>query len=162
MKTSNNNSFEGISIKAGIIMCMGYIAYFMLMKYMSLLDIVELRGLNFLILGGGLFLTYRYYKLKTHAPIDYIKGFSLGTFTSLISVALFAIFIYIYFSKIDPPLLEQLRNNSPLMGQYLTPFSAAFTIILEGGISGLVISFAIMQYYKNDPTYAKQEGEKNT
>ena len=157
MKTSQNISFEKISIKAGIIICIGYIMYFIFMKYMNLLDIAELRSLNFLILIVGLYFTFRYYKMKSQMHIEYLKGLSLGIFTSIISIVLFAIFIFIYFSEIDSQLLQQLKNNAPIMGHYLTPFSAAFTIILEGGISGLIISFAMMQYYKNDPSNAKQE-----
>lgn len=160
MKTLQNISFEKISIKAGIIICAGYIIYFIFMKYMNLLGIAELRSLNFLILLIGLFLTFRYYRLKSQMHIEYLKGLSLGIFTSIISIVLFAIFIFTYFSEIDPPLLQQLKNSAPVIGQYLTPFSAAFTIILEGGISGLIISFALMQYYKNDPSNAKQESLK--
>jgi len=162
MKVSQNISFEKTSIKAGVIMCIAYITYFVFMKYMNLLDIAELRSLNFLILAGGLFFTYRYFKLRSHGPIDYIKGFTLGILTTLTSVILFAIFIFFYFSEIDLPLLQQLKDNAPVIGQYLTPFSAAFTIILEGGFSGLLISFSIMQYYKNDPSNAKLKNENKS
>ena len=131
------------------------------MKYTNLIGVIELRSLNFAILLIGLILTFRYCRLKSQMHIGYIKGISLGIFTSVVSIVLFALFIYIYFSKVDPLLLQQLRNNAPMMGQYLTPFSAAFTIIVEGGISGLILPFAIMQYYKNDPRYAKQEQQEH-
>ncbi len=162
MKKPKSVSFEKLSLKAGVIICFAYVIYFIFMKNMNLLEVTELRSLNFVILLVGLYFTFRYYRMKSQMHIEYLKGISLGFFTSLISIVLFAIFILVYFSKIDPLLLQQLKNNAPVMGQYLTPFSAAFTIIIEGGISGLIISFAIMQYYKNDPSYAKQEGEKQS
>jgi len=157
MKTQENISFEKVSLVSGILICIVYIAYFLFMIYANLIRITELRAFNFLILLGGLFFTFKYFRSKSKVHIDYLKGISLGILTSAVSIVLFALFIYIYFSEIDPLLLQQLKNNAPLMGQYLTPFSAAFTIIVEGSISGLILSFAIMQYYKNDPGYAKQK-----
>lgn len=163
METPQNISIEKLSAKAGILICLAFIAYFLLMKYMHLADVPELRCVNFLIQFAGLILTFRYFRSKTHKTIDYIEGISLGFFTAAVSTILFAIFIYVYFSVIDPVLLNTLKESAPMLGQYLSPFSAGLTIVIEGFISGLILSLALMQYYKNDPRHARQEHhEHNT
>jgi len=120
METPQNISLEKVGIKAGIITCFAYISYFIFMKYANLIEFTELRSLNFVIMLAGLYFTFRYYRLKSKIQIDYFKGILLGIVTSIVSVILFAIFIFIYFKLVDTQLLQQLKNNTPLMGQYLT------------------------------------------
>ncbi|OFY84789.1 MAG: hypothetical protein A3F72_05895 [Bacteroidetes bacterium RIFCSPLOWO2_12_FULL_35_15] len=120
---------------------------------MGLIHIMELRALNFFILLGGIFFAFRYYKIKTKKQIEYLPGLLLGCFISIVSILSFALFVGLYFSMIDPQLLLELRGNSPIMGDYITPLSMVITIIIEGMCSGLIISFSFMQYYQNDATH---------
>lgn len=151
-----------LALKTGAILCVLFIIYFMIMKYFGLIQFAELRFLNIFILLSVLFSTFRYYRMKTKIlNIDYLEGLSLGVFSSGIGFALFAVFLYIYFSSIDPMLLDQLRGNTVMMGNALTPVSAAGSVLIEGICSGLILSFSIMQYFKSGSYKTLQEKRRN-
>ena len=143
-------SIPKLAVKAAVRICISFIVYFMMMKYLNLIHITSLRFLNIFILIGGLFATYRYYRAQTKIlNIEYFDGILLGILTSIASFIFFAIFIYISF-RAEPALLQVLKGNTIMMGfGSLTPAYAAATVIIEGTFSGLIISFAIMQYYKS-------------
>jgi len=155
-------SVEKVGILAGALECLAFIAYFMLMKYLNLVDIAELRWLNLLIQLGGIILALRYYHRKTQVRIDYLNGMALCFLTSIVGAFLFSIFIFVFFSTIDPLLLQLLKDNTPMMGKYLTPFSAAITVLTEGTVSALVFSYVVMQYYKDDPNTVKEDDTINS
>ena len=120
------------------------------MKYFNLTHITTLRFLNFFILTVGLAMTFRSYRMKTKIlNVLYLDGLLLGAATTVISVVLFSIFIYLYFSVINPLLLQSLKRNAVMMGTSLTALTAAATVLVEGVCSGIIISFSIMQYYKS-------------
>ncbi|MDP1725248.1 MAG: hypothetical protein Q8M15_00590 [Bacteroidota bacterium] len=147
-------STRKLAIKAGLLTFAGFVVYFMFMNYMNLLQIIELRVLNFFILSGGIFFAFRYYKSVTKKKFEYLQGLIFGCTISAVSLVLFALFAGLYFSQIDPLLLMQLKNNAPMMGAYITPFTVVITIMIEGMCSGLIISFALMQFYQNDATHS--------
>ena len=78
----------------------------------------------------------------------YLEGFGIGMFTSLIGVITFAVFMLFYLTLIDPAFMDVIREKS-MFGSYLNPFIASFTIVIEGLGSGLMITFTLMQYFKN-------------
>jgi hypothetical protein len=121
------------------------------MKYLDLLYITELRFLNIFILITGLIVTFRYYRKQTNVlNVPYFEGLGLGVLTSFVSFALFAVFIYYYFLEVDPALLQSLKGNTVMLGNTsMTAFYTAATVVLQGMVSGLIVSFAIMQYYKS-------------
>jgi len=139
-----------LALKAGLLICATLIIYFMLMKYLNLTHVTELRFLNFFILAIGLIMTFRHYRAKTKIlKIRFLDGILIGVFTTFVSAAVFAIFVYFYFLNIDPALIQELKGNTVMLGTgSLTPLYAAITIVIEGICSGVIISFAIMQYYK--------------
>ena len=48
----------------------------------------------------------------------------------------------------DPSTLLAMKGSTLMMGYgSLTPGYTAFTIIVQGGIAGLIVSFAIIQFY---------------
>jgi hypothetical protein len=145
-----NNTLEKMAVITGVIMCVCYIAYFLLMELLGLATIPEYRIVNFVIQIAAVAISVKLYKSSTKGHFNYFEGFALGCFSSFISVILFGIFIYIYLSEINPELLPALMDNSSMMGKYLTPFSAALTVAVEGSIAGLIISFTFMQFFKDD------------
>jgi hypothetical protein len=149
-KEARKISFEIIGIQAGLITSVSLIVYFIIMKSINLLQSEIAWALNTVILGAGIMLTYIYYRSKTQLNIDYLSGLLLGIITTAVSVTLFAIFIYLWLSKFDTALLQLLKSNTFFMGGELTtPTKAAASIMIEGGCSGLIISFMLMQYYKS-------------
>jgi hypothetical protein len=132
------------------------------MKYLGLADVAELRFLNFVIAGAGAAYVIRYYNNKTNSHIRYLEGLNLSFTTILSSAVFFAVFVFAYFSLVNPELLAVIRDDAPMMGKYLTPFSASVTVIAEGVVSALLLSFALMQYFKDDQLHSpyKQRGHK--
>jgi hypothetical protein len=144
-------SIPKLAIKAGIAICISFIAYFMVMKYLDLLYMTELRFLNIFILITGLIVTFRYYRKQTNVlNVPYFEGLGLGLLTSFVSFALFAVFIYFYFLEVDPALLQSLKGNTVMLGNTsMNALYTAATVVLQGMVSGLIVSFVIMQYYKS-------------
>jgi hypothetical protein len=149
-------SVEKLGVISGIFVSIALIAYFILMKYMQLEDVAELRWFNLVIQLGSIIFVIRYFKYKTKRRVEYLEGISLSFLTSAVGAILFAAFIYIYFSN-NPILLLHLKDNAPMMGEYLTPLTASLTVVVEGLTSALILSFVIMQYFKDDPNHVKEE-----
>lgn len=151
-----------LALKSGILICFSFITYFMLMKMFNLIHITELRFLNIFIMTGGLVLTFRQYRFKSKIlNINYLDGMFLGVLTSLISVVTYTVFIYFYFLKIDPALLQELKGNTVMTGNSLSATSAAATVIVEGICAGIILSFIILQYYKSGFYKTVQEKRQN-
>lgn len=162
METGKKMAFEKVGFIAGILICIAFIMYFLLMIQNGWIQVIELRELNFVILSVGLIITYRYYWIKSNRHMEYLNGVGVGLIAIATSMMLFAAFIFIYFTAVDKDLLMLLKNNAPVLGKYLTPFSAALVLLIEGGVSGLILTFSIMQYYKNDPRWVKEEDQLNS
>jgi hypothetical protein len=104
----------------------------------------------------------RYYQHKTHLRIDYLNGMALCFLTSVVGAFLFSVFLFIFFSAIDPLVLQLLKDNTPIMGKYLTPFAAALMVLMEGVVSALILSYVVMQYFKDDPNTVKEDDTVNS
>ena len=145
---TTKNSIQRLGILTGLFTSLILACYFLLMKVFGLAQIVELRYLNFFILFGGILYAYRHFRQPGH-NIEYLPGIGLGILTAAASVIPFAVFMYAYFTFLDPALLETIKNGKVVMGDYITPFAITGTVIMEGLSSGAIISFALMQYYKS-------------
>jgi hypothetical protein len=142
----NGITIERVGIRYGIFTAIALIAFFFLMKLIGLVQVYELRALNAIFLFTGVYLAIRYY--KKHSPsIAYLNGLGVGLLTSAIALLFFSIFVVIYLGAIDPAFMESLKQNE-IFGQYLNPYIAGAAIFLEGTLSGLLVSFILMQYYK--------------
>jgi len=138
-------SIEKNALRYGIITAISLIAFFFIMRALGLIDQYELRALNIIFLFSGVYLSVRNYRKSKTAT--YLGGLGTGLFTSVIALAIFAAFIMIYLAGIDPAFMESLREYE-YFGQYLNPYIAGAVIFLEGSISGLLVSFILMQFYK--------------
>ncbi len=156
-----NNILEKRAIVTGIIMSICYIAYFLIMESLGLATVPEYRIVNFLIQFIAVATSIKLFKSASNGRFTYLEGFALGCLSSFISVILFALFIYAYLSKINPELLPSLMNKAEMMGKYLTPFSAALAVAVEGSIAGLIISFTLMQFFKDDALHNPLKKKSN-
>ena len=143
------NKIKNLELKAGLLTSVALIVFFLLMRFIGLIQIVELRCLNFFILLAGVNLAFRYYRRQTTLNIEYFSGFFFGFYTALFAVIPFTLFVFFYLWKIDPSLVIGLKSNSLFMGIEVTPEKAAITTIIEGIVSGVLISFILMQYYRS-------------
>ncbi len=137
------------SLIAGLLTALSLIIYFMIMRAMQLTGSAVAWGFNIVILFSGIYFCYRYYRMRTVLNVDYLLGMMLGTAVTAVSTVAFTFFVYFYFSSIDPALLSSLHGNILFMSDAVTPLRAASATFIEGLSSGIVISFAMMQYYKS-------------
>lgn len=139
----------------GIRIAAGLIVYFIIMKFLGLLHVVELRMLNLVILVAGVFFALRKFKRTHEDHLNYFRGLVTGVAASAIGSVGFAAFFFVYVSFIDTELMQYIIENEP-MGRFLNPYISAFIVALEGVFSGLLVTFILINYIPTDePT---QEG----
>lgn len=145
METSHT-SIEKVAIRYGLIIAILLIAFFLIMKAAGLAYIYELRTLNFFILAVGVYKAMLHMK-RNNESFSYFTGLGTGFFTSAFALLIFGLFVFIYTNIIDPAFMAHLQANAPF-GEYLNPYIASFIIFFEGSISGLILSFGLMQYLR--------------
>jgi hypothetical protein len=139
----------------GLKIAAGLIVYFIIMKFLGLLHVVELRMLNLVILVAGVFFALRKFKRTHEDHLNYFRGLVTGVAASAIGSVGFAAFFFVYVSFIDTELMQYIIENEP-MGRFLNPYISAFIVALEGVFSGLLVTFILINYIPTDePT---QEG----
>lgn len=142
----------GTATKAGIFTSVGLILYFVSMNLLGFQRNLELHYLNIFILFFGL----RYgikSTIKTKGEVRYFEGLKTGLIITILSVAIFNVFMVIYETAIDPSFLEYLKENISLGDVFSTQetiFNIAGLITLEGLSSGFILTFILMQYYKSE------------
>ena len=148
MVTPNKEIVSLGLFKVAAVSALAMIAFFMLMKMVDLVTLVEFRFLNFIIM----FLGIRYRLLNKRASdqgkLGYLPGMLSGFLTAFFTSIFFAVFVYIYLS-IDHSFMEYLKETQPF-GTYLVPGSAALITVIEGVAGGSIISFAVMNLYNRD------------
>jgi hypothetical protein len=156
------DSIEYNGLIGGITVFIGLVAYFLIMNAVGLGHNLELRALNVVIMGAGVFYSIKSIKEKNE-EFDYFKGIGTGMFTAVSSSFAFAIFIFIYLLS-NPEFLQEIKDIEPF-GNYLNAFLISFIIIMEGSGSGFFLSFGIMQWYKKrtpDQFLKEQKAKKET
>jgi pheromone shutdown protein TraB len=134
----------------GIYTLMGLMLYFGIMKYFGLAEILELRALNFLILFSGIFSALKRLTPGTKmAGVDYFTGMKTGFLTTFVAVTLFAFLLGIYLN-IDDTFMNHVKKSSPF-GLTLTPITASVIVYIEGLISGFLITYILMQWFRREP-----------
>ena len=89
---STNISVERVAVKYGFLTAAGLAIYFLAMKLVGLVHIIELRSLNLFIMVAGLWFALKYYRENSTSHLNYFEGISLGTLTAAIAVIPFSIF----------------------------------------------------------------------
>ena len=139
-------SIESTAIRYGLLTFLGLVAYFMIMKWVGLFEIHELRGLNFFILLAGITTALKHYKDNCNDDFAYFQGLSLGVLTALAAIIPFAIFVFLYL-LVDVSFMQNLIANEPF-GRFFNPFILSFLVAFEGIFSGGMMSFVLMQYMR--------------
>lgn len=142
----NSNSIESVAIRYGLITFLGLVAYFMLMKWVGLFEVHELRGLNFFILLAGIGTALKHYKENCNSDFVYFQGLSLGILTTLAAIIPFGVFVFLYL-VLDVEFMQNLIANEPF-GRFFNPFILSFLVVFEGIFSGGLMSFGLMQYMR--------------
>lgn len=130
----------------GLMTGLGLMAMFLAMKFLGLVEVLELRYLNFLIMVLGLILTVQYKIRVDQGKDNYLQLLGYGLRTGMIATVIFSFFLFFYL-KIDTTFMQYLKDNA-MFGSYLTPSLAAEAVAAEGIASVFVATFVIMQYFK--------------
>jgi hypothetical protein len=110
-----------ISIRMGLWMLLGSIAFFLLMYTIGLGYRNELHAFSAVIQLVFLYLAIQaYYRLHPDNIGNYMQGVLQGMGASIIGVGGFALFMTT-FLLMEPTLMDTIRENSHL-GKYLNPF----------------------------------------
>lgn len=135
---------ESYGLRIGI----GLIVYFVVMHLVGLSHHVELRLLNLLILVTGVYLALKKFRASHTSHLNYFRGLVTGVSTAAIGSFIFAAFLFGYM-KLDDSLMRSIVENEP-MGRYLNPYIASFIVALEGLFSGLLVTFALINFVTTD------------
>lgn len=134
------------SIVYGLLTALALVIYFLIMKVLGLETNFYLRIFNFVIIVAGVYALLNS-MIKTDSNVSYFEGFGAGFRLTLIAVIAFLVFMGLYTKFIDPSFVKVLENTG-IWGSNISLSQAAFAIFIEGMASGVVISFAWMQYFK--------------
>lgn len=137
------------AIRYGIYSFIGIALYFLIMKLLGLEHIIWLRAFNILIV---IYFSNRLARLNFVRNEDtednYVSSFisllvanGVTTIASVIAFALYVTFI-------DPAFLSQVKGGV-LFAEGFTLQHAVVSIAMEGGAASLIVSFVLMQYWKN-------------
>lgn len=138
-----------LHVNYGLKIAGGLIAYFLLMKFTGLLNVVELRLLNLIILVAGIMMVLKQFKITHGKHINYFRALVTGVATASIGSLVFAGFLFIYMNFIDTAFMQYIIDHEP-MGRYLNPYIASFIVALEGVFSGLLVTFVLINYIDTD------------
>lgn len=136
------------TIRFGLLTAAGLIAYFLFMKLSGQESNFALRFFNFFIVIGGVFLLLKNKFIDHERGNSYFNGLTSGVVMTSIAVSTFLLFMAGYTMMIDPAFLTVLES-SEIWGSNLGLLEASFAIFIEGIASGVVITFAWMQYFKS-------------
>ena len=142
------NSPNRIPENYGLRIAGGLIAFFLIMRIVNLGHMTELRLLNLIILGSGIYLALKKFKGTHSEHLNYFRGLITGVATGGVASLLFGVFLFLYM-KLDTDLMKTIVENEP-MGRYLNPYMVAFIVVLEGFFSGLLVTFVILNWVTTD------------
>src|SRR5436190_1573079 len=127
---------------------LGLIGFFMLMKLLNLITIVELRFINVVIILYGVRHVLIQYRDDHQNNLEYLQGMMTGFMTAFLSAVIFSAFIFVYLN-LDSGFMNYLRQTQAF-GSYLTPASSALVTLIEGAASGAIVTFMLMHTMNRD------------
>jgi len=128
----------------GSFIAVGLILYFLISYFAGFVHIVELRLLNFVILGTGIYYALRQFQRTHGGQVNYFRGLVVGNASAGIATSTFVLFLFILF-KLDPALYDSVVKDGP-MGQYINVYTATFAVWIEGVFSGFMATFILMNF----------------
>ena len=132
--------------KQSILIYIGIVSFFFVMKIFGLDDIVQLRALNFIFVFFGINKAIKL-NIINNGEIDYLSNFSLAILTAVTALIMVILSLVIYLDFIDPGFLEVMEQVR-VWGAQINVLMVAFGIAVEGFASSVIISFILMQYWK--------------
>jgi hypothetical protein len=132
----------------GVFIAIGHIMFFCLAWLLGFLDIPELRVLNVVIQGTGIYFALKQYRKVQHGSLNYFRAMSVGIKASAVGTLLFVVVLFFIF-QVDHALFEGIMSNLP-MGHYLTVYMACVALATEVAVSGAFSTYLLMNYMDTD------------
>ena len=135
-----------ISIRMGLWMLLGSIAFFLLMYSIGMGYRNEVHVFSVLLQLLFLYQAIQaYYRLHPDNIGNYMDGVLQGIGTSIVGVGGFALFMTA-FLLMNPTLMDTVREQSYL-GKYLNPFTDSLAILTIGLVVGIVGSYILTRVF---------------
>jgi hypothetical protein len=141
----------------GTIIAIGLIVYFLIMYFVGVIHVIELRLLNLFIMLPGVYFALKQYRLTHHDSLNYFRALTIGTAAAAIGTSTFALFLF-FFLKVEGNLMQAIQQNEPL-GRYLNPYISSFAVMLEGLFSGFGLTYLLANYIRTDNATIPQGGD---
>ncbi|OON69981.1 DUF4199 domain-containing protein [Hymenobacter sp. CRA2] len=122
-------------------------AYFLLAVLFGVAHKIEYSYANSAILAVGVCLAIAHYKRARHDRMPYLHGYGTGIIAAAVASLVFGLF-FIIVTVVSPGLMERMRAED-LFGFDLSVTIAFLAILLQGVMSGVIISLVAMQYFKS-------------
>ncbi|WP_264543820.1 MULTISPECIES: hypothetical protein [Flavobacterium] len=134
----------------GILIFISIGIYFLLMELLGLSDVFLLRLLNIFIVVYFINKTIK--SNYREGKREYLENIISGSLTSLIGVALSVAGLLAYISmKGGNDYLANLSKNFLFGGGEPTMYQYCIGLLFEGVASSIIITFTLMQYWKDRP-----------
>jgi hypothetical protein len=147
------------TIKFGIYSFLGIAAFFLIMKLFGLEHLTWLRAFNILIV---LYFSNRLARLNFTEDTEdnYVSSLLSLLVANGITMIASAVAFAIYAGLIDPAFLHRVKGGV-LFADGFTLQHAIISILMEGAAGSLIVSFVLMQYWKNMKPKSKVETGKS-
>ncbi|WP_046743082.1 DUF4199 domain-containing protein [Kordia zhangzhouensis] len=138
---------ESRSVKYGVFIAVGLIAYFLLVKLIGMHENPWFRIFNGFIVGYGIFKVIKETKYANGRNFNYFDGFKAGLIAGFIATIVFTLFMAVYIFHLNPEFAERIMETG--LDKYSEePGLLLFVIILEGFASAVILSLLFMQKFK--------------
>lgn len=148
-----------ISVKYGLIISAGLIAYFLIISIFGAHTNPAWSLFNPVIVGIGMFAAITAYKKKKGGKFKYQKGFRTGLVTGFMATIIFTIFFAFYATELEPNFIDDLLSMWE-SDWYINIGMVIFTVALMGFATSVVLTLAFMQGFKD--TWNTKEGREHT
>ncbi|RSK25266.1 DUF4199 domain-containing protein [Hymenobacter metallilatus] len=139
---------ETNGVRYGLFTAGGMMLYFLLASLFGLSEQIELSFLNGVIMIIGICMAISHYKRSRHGRMPYLHGFGTGIITAGVASVAFGFFFILYAGVLNRHIMDGIRAQD-LFGFDLSVTIAFLAIILQGAMTGVIISLIAMQYYKS-------------
>lgn len=136
-----------IITRNAVLISLGIILYFFVMKWLGLEKHTWLRFLNFIFVFWGINNAIKTNMNENHETL-YVRNFAVGIGTSTLAVGIVVASLIAYTNLIDPNIIQIFQDTFLWSGELTLPL-IVFALLIEGVASSVVSSFMLMQYYKN-------------
>lgn len=155
----HNFSIRKLGFKYGIIATVVFIIVFLIARAIHYNDPI-LRFANYIFLAVFIAMAMNEARRIIHKHrINYLPGLGIGFWTTVTTALLYAIFMLLYSTALNPGFIEEIRPHLPFQ-DYISPGMLSFVAFGETFALGIIMSFVMMQFFKRNRGPESEEIER--